>query len=325
MKENQGRRVLAGLVILFAVVSITGFVFFLDDVLNAIQPRYTLVTVFPAAPRLRAGAQVWIGGREVGRVKAIGFRPVSQDSGASVAVRVEIATEYQPLVRADSKVRFASERLIGEPAINISPGSPAQRMLEEGDTLFALAPASAAQAIASLFRLRQTMDSLLQATRAVAPLAARTQVQLTRLTTNLGRVQAEFAQLRAAFTGGSADLFLNDPALGEALHQVTTTVSQLGPAFQAAAGRYTDPAMRQSFTRLQQRTNKISQQLTHLQKQLAGGSLSRFARDSALMRALHQTQVEVDALVAETRRNPLRFFLGDSRPGVGDPLKRSRD
>lgn len=325
MKEDQGRRVLAGLLLLTVVIGITVFVFFLDDLLNAVERRYSLVTVFPSAPRLRVGAEVWIGGREVGRVKSISFMPVRQDSGASIAVQVEIATEHRSLVRADSKVRFGTARLIGDPAINITPGSVSQPVLQEGDTLFAQPQTGAAEALAGLMRLRQTVDSLLNSARALAPLAARSQARLARVTANLGRVQAEFAGLRAAFAGGSADQLLNDPALGEALERVTLTVSQLGPAFQAAAARYTDPAMRQSFTRLQQRAATISGQLTQLQQQLANGSLSRFARDSALMRAFHQVQVELDALVAETRLNPLRFLLGDPPRGVANPLRRSPD
>jgi ABC-type transporter Mla subunit MlaD len=324
MKENQNRRVLAGLVLLVVLSGLTLFVFFLDDVLRAVERRYTLYAVFPSAPRLRIGAQVWIGGQEVGLVRAIGFKRTANDTIAEVAVRLEIPTKYQHLVRQDSRIRFASERLIGEPVIDISPGSQTVPQLQSGDTLFGAPRAGMMEALNSLVSLRQSIDSLLQATRQVAPLAARTTRQFARLNANLARVQEEFAELRAAFAHMGTDGFLDDPTLGQAFERVTRTASQLGPAFEAAAARYSDPALRQSFTRLKDHASALSARLDELQRTFANGTLMRAGADDALKSALAAAQSQLDSLVTETRRNPLRFLVGDPQRGLSDPLKRTR-
>jgi hypothetical protein len=237
---------------------------------------------------------------------------------------MEIPTKYQHLVRQDSRVRFASERLIGEPVIDITPGSQSRPQLQNGDTLFGGARAGVLDALHSLISLRQSIDSLLQSAREAAPLAARTSRQLARLNVNIARVQDEFAELRGTFAHMGTDGFLDDPTLGEAFERVSRTASQLGPAFEAAAARYSDPALQQSFTRLKNHASALSSRLDDLQRTFANGTLMRAGGDNALKSALAAAQSQLDSLVAETRRNPLRFLVGDPQRGLSDPLKRTR-
>jgi ABC-type transporter Mla subunit MlaD len=96
---------MAGLLLIGAVIALSAFVFFLADVRAAFERRYELIAVFASAPRLRVGSPVWIGGHEIGRVKAIGLLPVREDSAPRVAVTIEVPHQYQPLLRSDSRAR----------------------------------------------------------------------------------------------------------------------------------------------------------------------------------------------------------------------------
>jgi hypothetical protein len=308
--QHQRRRVLAGSAIIALLVAGWIFVSFISEILALFERRYELVAVFPSAPRLRLGAEVWIGGNPVGRVKAIGFRPIVPGQDPSVAVLLELPREHRSFVRADSKVRITSARLIGDPVVDIVPGSVRQRELQDGDTLYADVRTSAFELIARMHELRYSVDSLGNTARTLPPLVSRAQRRIPQLTANLERIKTEVAILRTSFAQGSASQLLNDDDLQLAFAHLAKTAGQLEPAFARAAKRYSDPALREAVHKLQKRARSISAQVNLLELQLANGSLSRFARDSALMKALHKTQIELDSLIAETKRNPLRFWLG---------------
>ncbi|MEX2281386.1 MAG: MlaD family protein [Gemmatimonadota bacterium] len=310
MIEGQSRRVLAGFALLLGLVSLLVAVFLADRIRDAFEKRYALYAVFPTAPRLRVGSAVWIGGHPVGEVVSIGFQPVLADSSLSIAVRVEIPTKHRSLIRRNSTVRLATARLIGEPVVDIIPGDRGLPPLDDGDTLFALPPVSSGQAMRSLARFNQSLDSLLATTRGLTPAATRSRLQFARLTTRLDRLQLEFADIKNNMSGGSGGLLMNDSALQNAFAQTGRTAQQLGTAFQSVASKFTDPQLRQAFAGLQQRASGISAQLEQLRTQFANGSLPRFAQDTAIMKALHAAQLELDSLVAITRRDPLRFWLG---------------
>ncbi len=324
MNNRQSRRVASGFLIMAAALGFALGVFFLADLRTALQKRYTLYAVLPTAPRLRVGSPVWIGGHRVGQVKTIGFRRVLADSGPTIAVQLSLPREVQPLVRRGSLVRLTSARLVGEPAVDIVPGDPGEPLALEGDTLFPLTLTGRAQALDSFRHFQRSLDSLLVATRSLSPLVETRKAQFVLLAEQIAGLQTAFSSLRQRLANGSADRLLSDPALQNALASISTTVQQLGPAFQGAASRYSDPVLRQAFGTLQLRAASLSTQLQRVREQFAHSSLLRFSQDSSLARSLHQAQVELDSLMAETRRNPLRFWLGDRRRGVKEPLKQEQ-
>ena len=313
MSEIQSRRVIAGFLLMLGLTALLVAVFLAERIRVAFQHRYVLYAVFPSAPRLRIGSAVWIGGHEVGEVVSIGFRAVQHDTTPSIAVRVEIPRKHQSLIRGNSQVRLSAARMIGEPVVDIIPGDGSAPPLEEGDTLFAESTVSAAQAIASMRRFSQSLDSLLESARAFGPAAARSRTQFARLARRLDQVQLDFGRLKRDMSGGSLSLIMNDSALQHAIAQTRVTTQQLGTAFQSVSTKFNDPELRQAFAGLQQRASGLSGQMQQLQDQFANGSLPRFAQDSAIVKALHGAQLELDSLMAITKRNPLRFWFGDRK------------
>lgn len=320
-EKGQGRRVLAGSAILFGILAVTGIVFFFDAIRTAWRDTYTVVAVFHNGAGLRKGTPIWLAGKKVGTVTRVAFGPFVHDTLPNIAVTLRVPTEHQALIRRDSEVRITTARAIGDPLIAISPGSLTQPMLQENDTLFAKPKTTMVDAFRAFALMRAAFDSLQRDKHVLLPLATARQQQLTRAMSGLAIAQVEFQTLTTNFAAGSAQI-LNDPRLREHFAHLATTTKQLAPAFQKAGARYTDPQLRAAFSRVQGRASALSAQLDSLTGVLTNGTLARFARDSAIMKALHQAQLELDSLMAETKRNPMRYILGPGGSGRVDPLKR---
>lgn len=311
MNKNQGKRVLAGCAILMVILTTTAFLFFFEAIRAAFRETYSVVIIMPSAAGLREGTPVWIAGNQVGKVTTIAFRPVQSDSIASIAVTVELPAEHQWMVRTDSRVRLTTQRAIGDPLIDIAPGSRNAAMIGEYDTLYALPRPSIAEAMSNIKIIRVMLDSLMRDGEALVPMALDRQRQFTRVTDRLSVVQRELRVLTSSFSSADGSLrLLSDPGLRQSFTHLSTTSRQLSVSFSQAAARFTDPPMKSAFTALQTRAAAISAQIDSLNTVMANGSLPRFARDSAIMKALHRAQLELDSLMAVTKRNPLRFWLG---------------
>ena len=310
MNEHHGSRVIAGFAILAGIIALATLLFFLAFIIDAFREDYSIVAIFPTSEGLRVGSPVWIAGHEVGTVATIGFRPVIADSAPTVAVRINLPTEHQSQVRRDSHIRLTRPRPVGDPVINITPGSPGSPPLQEGDTLFGLGPPTVEAAIAAMARFRFATESLLVQSRRFTPIAARGKQQLALVVDELDDVRSELADVRRSFERPGARN-VTDPQVRVAFANLAATAKQLGPLFGQAAQRYQDPALRQAFSSLQQRSSSLSAQFDSMSAVLMNGSLSRFAQDSAIMKALHAAQVELDSVMAITKRNPMRFWLGD--------------
>ena len=322
MTEHQGSRVLAGFAILAGIIALTAIVFFLADIQRAFKKHYSIVGVFPTAEGLRVGSPVWVAGHEVGTVTSIAFRPVEADSIPTLAVRLSLPREHQALVRRDSHIRLTKPKPIGDPVIAITPGTRQAPMLQDGDTLIGVVPATVEAAFNGLVALRTSLDSLIIESKRLTPLASRRQQQLTRIMRGLTGVRSEFAAFSESF-GKPGARNITDPEVRLALSSLSTTAKQLGPLFNDAAKRYQDPALRGAFTSLKARADALSVQFDSLSSVMQNGSLSRFAQDSAITKALNAAKVELDSVMAITKRNPLRYWLGDGSGRVlGEPLKR---
>jgi ABC-type transporter Mla subunit MlaD len=310
VKNRQNRRLLAGVGIMIAVATFCFVVFFLADLRALLERRFALYAVFPTAPRLRVGSSVWISGHRVGRVTKIDFRSVKADTSALLAVKLELPRKHRALVPRGSTVRISSARLVGEPVVDILPGRPDQPPVSPGDTLFAGKRTARRELSASLQNLQHALDELQNSMTLLRPLVAVRQKQYAGWAAQVDALEADFAALRQRMAGGSLEKLLNDDGLADGFGAVGRRAQQLGPAFQSAAARYNDPALRATFGRMQERVATLSVELQRLRAPVGNGTLPRFAQDSALTRALHQAQIEMDSLIAETRRNPLRFWLG---------------
>jgi capsule polysaccharide export protein KpsE/RkpR len=106
----------------------------------------------------------------------------------------------------------------------------------------------------------------------------------------------------------------SDPEFKRMVGNLSALIGDLRTSFTRAAERASaaqseaEPALR----RLAARADTINAQIAQLQTAIAaggGGLLVRAQTDSAIVKALHGAQLQMDSLIAETKRNPLRFWF----------------
>ncbi|HUF49534.1 MAG TPA: MlaD family protein [Longimicrobiales bacterium] len=309
---RQRRRAWLGGLIIAGLLGLTVVVFFLDRVILMLTRHYEFVAIVPNAPGLRNGSAVWLGGREVGTIQRVALLPVVGDSATGVALTLRLPLALQPHVRADSRVRLTSARLIGERVVDIIPGTARAPVLAEGDTLHLRWQVTPEELTARAAVVNASLDSALAGLRALAPQAERSMARAQRALAALQPALQEAHALNASLATGAGIAQLRDPALAAALERARSAAAELPRALEPMrlrAGEMRD--MGAALARLQLRADSIRVQLTAAADLLGqgNGSLSRFQQDSALIRAIHAARADLDSLMAEVRRNPLRFVF----------------
>lgn len=311
-EDRQRRRALLGALLIAALTGVALVVFFLDRLIAYAQADFTIVAVMPAAPGVIDGTPVWIGGKEVGTVRSVGFLPFDDDTTTNLAITLSVPAELRAQVRTDSRVRLASARLIGARAINISAGSADAAPLAEGDTIHGEGLVSPAVLTARAAGVRAGLDTVMQTLRTLAP-PVRARIADTRIAFNgLKRAMAEARQLRADIAAGPGVALMNDPAFTASLQRARGHAAALPPMLddlreRAGSGSEVTAAL----SRLQVRADSLAARLDAVAAMMASpnGSAGRFLQDSAVFRAMDAARADLDSLVVEARRNPLRFVF----------------
>ncbi len=313
IERSQKREALLGTLAIVALVSAFLLIFFLADIRRAFIRTDELHVLMPSAAGLRKGAEVWIAGQTVGEVKRIEVRPPSVDSTRRVAVRIEVGRRHRELIRRDSEARVKTAGLMGDAVLDISPGTMAAPVIAANDTLPFRATGSTAEAMARARTIQANLEQLLEEARVVGDNARARSAQATRLRHQLATMGREFEAFVLAVQEGPLNTF-SDPEFQRITRAMGASVAQLRQRFAQAAERAAEarseaePALR----RLAARTDTINQALQQLQaaiNQSGGGLLIRAQTDSAIIKALHGAQAQLDSLVAETKSNPLRFWF----------------
>ena len=288
-------------------------IFFMAEVRRIFVRTDTLYVTMPSAAGLRAGSPVWIAGRTVGEVKNITVRPPDADSVHRVLIRIDVERRYVQHIRRDSEARVTSFRVIGDPVLDITPGSASAAALGEGDTLALRQKGTMGAVLARARSLQGSLKEILADSRRLGSLAGQRRGQATRLGQQLAIANREFADLVEAVQFGPLNTF-SDPEFNRVLSSLGGTIGELRESFSRAADRARSARSDAgpAFDRLAARADTIQQAITRLQENISrggGGLLIRAQKDSAIVKTLHDAQTQLDSLIAETKRNPLRFWF----------------
>lgn len=300
----------AGLIALLLVVA--ALIFMLETIAERLRSTYTVTAILAEAPRLTTGSRVWVSGRDVGSVREIRILPVIDDSLPAIAALLEIPTSVREHVRRDSRIRITSERMIGEPVIDILAGSPALPALAPGDTLRQAArPPDAAALLDRTRVVGAALDSALAGLTALrAPLQER-MAAYGRVQVQLAAAQREYATLmddvRASPTLallGRGDVQASVARSRETLAQLTAALTRIRERARTSGAEPNLRAAAASATRLQASLAALDSVM-----RIQGGTADRLMRDSALVRAIGAARAELDSLMADAKRNPLRYVF----------------
>jgi hypothetical protein len=302
----------AGAVLMAALLAAALLIFFLGEIRRGLRSTYSLVAVLPDAHGLRPGVAVWLAGRPSGDVTAVELlAPAGNDTLAQVAVTLELRSGVRELIRADSDARMRRQRLMGDPVIAITVGSAGARILAPGDTLrtrATLPPAALLNATDRLQRRAAAAADDLVTLRAL--LDDRPAFDAARAELALARREVE--TLRADLATGPLGAFLRDPAARAGLDRARLALDSV-PLL--AAARLTGPEAAELEAALAaislriERLREEAETLRALLDEPTAGFPGRFAHDTAIAVAYRGVLVQIDSLLAEARRNPLRFLF----------------
>jgi ABC-type transporter Mla subunit MlaD len=310
---RQRKRAWYGGAIIVLLAGLAFFIFFLDAIRAQFERRYAIVVVMPRAPPgLGDGSPVWISGKKVGTVTTIGFLPRGPDTLANVVVTLDLPRAARPQVRADSRVRLTSARIIGEPALDLVPGTRGARVLDAGDTLRIERRLSLGELSRDADAVRAQLDTTRLALQRLAPRLRVRGRQTRRALDALEASMAEARTLGRSINESPTLALLTDPAFAGSLAHSRRHAAELARLLAVWRAR-TDSRgeLRSAVERLQLHADSLRAQLdaTAALLQSGNGTLARAQRDSALIHAVDAARAALDSLLADAKRNPLRFIF----------------
>lgn len=308
--RRQGRPATAGGLLILGLAGIALLILFADEIRRGLRPTYRIHVLLAEAPQVRAGTPVTVAGLEAGRVARVALTPVDGDSAANAALTLELESTVRSQVRHDSQVRLRRRRLIGEPVIDVIPGSPSAAALHAGDTLRAGLRPRPDDALALARDLIPALDSLRRSAADLAAAWRATQPSAARLGERAAAVQAELRVLARAYRAGPLSHWLPQEEWRAALDRTRAAAAAIRRLFRNG-GRPDGAAPGPDLARLAASAEALAAEFARLEAALASPAAlpTHASRDTALADALRAARVELDSLIAETRRNPLRFFF----------------
>ena len=312
-KRSQSRKAVVGITIVMIALAVTVLVFFAPNVAKLFQSSIRVVALMDDAAALRPGSIVWVAGREVGEVESVVFRGARTDSTERIAVTLRIAREYASHIRRDSEARITTARLIGRPVIDIGPGSETAPPVRDMDSLRVRSRGTLAGLLDKTKTLNESFDQLFTEMRAARAPAERRVRDLDRLERQLARSLEGMSELVAALDRSPIQT-LSGPEWNRTLNSLSANGRELSSQLNAAVdrARTAHSDARPALERLANRADTISALMSDMKARVAqggGGLLLRAQRDSAITAGLHEAQVQIDSLIAQTKRNPLRFWF----------------
>ncbi|MFL5574735.1 MAG: MlaD family protein [Gemmatimonadaceae bacterium] len=263
------------------------------------------------------GTEVWLDGVKVGVVNDVRFRPVGADTANRLLLELEVLERYLPYVRRDARTQIRSGgTLLGAPVVFVSGGTDRAPQVAPLDTLRTLPQQDPEGLTSSFAQASQEFPAI------------------------MGTVKILSAQLRG--TAGTAGAILNLDQDGDKLAVLRNRASALGQ--RAASGRGAiGLALGGGDDDLTGRARRVLARADSLRATLADtgslgrwrgdttllrsigdvrtevaitrallaqphGTAGRVLRDSAVVRQLARSQRELDAIVADLKARPLRYW-----------------
>jgi phospholipid/cholesterol/gamma-HCH transport system substrate-binding protein len=226
-------------VLIIFILSVTGDISIFKDTM-------TFKTRFTAGEGLKAGDEVRLGGKRVGKVESVDFGEVPkspEDKPIVVTITVN-AKDVRDRIRSDSTAVLGQQGFLGDRVIDITPGTTAGTVLPPGSDI----PSADVTGLAQVFggandllvifntvgkQVQELMDNVNKGQGTIGKLLHDDQLYV-----NLNRtvVDAQNLVRKANEGGGTIAKFLNDPKLYEDLRGVTNQLRDITTDLRAGKG-----------------------------------------------------------------------------------------
>jgi phospholipid/cholesterol/gamma-HCH transport system substrate-binding protein len=306
-----------GLMVVVGIAVLTLAMFKLGQAANLFSSRYEIVAFLPDANGLRPGGSVMVAGQLVGSVEDIEVMPVDFDTTRNIKVVMSINEDMRQQIRSDSRARLRSLGLLGDKVMDISPGTPRQQALGDGDTV-RTQPAMDYEAV--LAQAAGAVDDVVALTRDMRTLTGglvRGEGTVGQLITNkslydqlegtLERTNAMLTRLQNP--NGSVGRFIDDPTLYNRAVGTISSVDQLVKSVnspQGSVGRLLGDTT--LYVNLVGTTRKVDSLISVIAT--GNGLAGRLLNDQTLYDQLVKSVTDLNAILEQVRRDPRPFTRG---------------
>jgi len=306
-----------GLVIVAALGILTLAVYKLGQAANLFAKRYDLIAFLKEANGLRVGGTVTLAGQLAGTVKKIEFLPVDADTTRNLKITVGVDQNLQQQIRGDSKAQIRTMGLLGDKIFDITPGTPRYGMLKSGDTI-AVFPAldyeqvlaQAAGAVGDVVELtkdmRQLTGGIVHGEGTLGQLITN-RALYDQLTGTLSRTNTMLVRLQNP--NGTVGKLLDDPQLYTQMTNMIASTDSLLRSVNSAQGTLgrmmRDTVLYANLLNMSRGADSLMRMLTH-----GNGFASKMLTDQTLYDQLNKLVTDLNAVLADVRRDPARYMKG---------------
>ena len=306
-----------GVLIVVALLILAIAIVKLGQTGNLFGKRYRLVAFISNASGLKLGGPVTVAGQLSGSIKDIQFLPPDKDTSKNLKLIVEVSREVTEQVRRDSRGRIRTQGVLGDKVFDISPGTPDNRVLHEGDTIavdpstdFETVVQQASGAITSVVRLT---DDLKQVTGGVT----RGEGTLGQLVTNRSLydqlngtlIATNSLMARLENPRGTIGRMLNDPALYYSLNRTIasadTIIRQISTSNGTVGKLLRDDTLYVHLVNVVTKADSLVSGMAN-----GTGTMHKLFTDQQLYDELVKTVTELNKVLVDVRRDPRRYTPG---------------
>jgi ABC-type transporter Mla subunit MlaD len=291
----------------FTVLSFS--IFFIDQVRDSIEDRYTLYFHTFTTQTLQPRAPVWLAGQSVGHVSGMEFLPPAAGTLERLRVELNISASAQPFITEGAAAQVIASALLGEAVVNILPTEePGVPLADRSE----LPTARSLDPFEVTGRLRTVYDSVL-------PVAERWRVvldearngpgtlpRLMRSPDDLFSLHRDLTRLAAAFdtvriVAEDFSHFTQQDEVREALDRLGPRLGQLARQWQGTEGTVGGFADDSVFAAS---IEGIAATLERLNDRIDGGkgTLGRLLNDRVLNQELERTSQMIRDLRSDLSR-----------------------
>ncbi len=299
-----------GLIALAVVAAIAAAVLIFARVGALHGDTSTFYMVTNTANGVIKGTEVWLGGQKVGVVQDVYFREASADTTERLTIKMDILTQYVSRIRKNSDIQIRpGTSLIGAPVVDISVGSSSAAAVTEHDTLRARAQLERRPGRAQM--ISALGDSLVAVANLAKQIGAKADTTVDAISQIRKRSEDQIEVVSQAITKlkagqhshGSVNLITKDSSLQQTLHHIsaqTDSIQRLMHGSQSSLGRF-----RKDSTLLNQ-IQGVRAGINTLKQRLSPTQTDR--KVDGLARELNQIDSQLDSLMKDAKRNPLKYL-----------------
>jgi|WetSurMetagenome_2_1015567.scaffolds.fasta_scaffold99611_2 phospholipid/cholesterol/gamma-HCH transport system substrate-binding protein len=268
------------------------------------ESKDKLTAYFYTVNGLVKGAPVWLGGVEVGNVKAISF--VNLDERRRIRVDVSLIKTAWPFVTADSRIKLGTIGFLGDKYLEIIPGSKGLPQLKPGDEIAIVDGAGLEALVDKAPQVTNRMDSLLIDLREIGGRISEGRGSAGKFVNDSSLYDNLTAALKQT-TEVLADLRKNQDEILKRLNGTLANTQQVTAKIDGGTGSLgllvNDRAVYDNLNRSSARLDSILARIEH-----GDGTAGALINDPNLYGDIRELVARVNNLISDIEKNPRKYF-----------------